>query len=73
MNIPSDDINPSSASPTKWSRILKQFVGNLSTNCLSVFDHFVGLVVKGLNSSKRDYIKNETNSDLQNISCENPT
>ena len=28
---------------------LKQFVGNLLTNCLSVFDHFVGLALKGLN------------------------
>ena len=28
--------------------MLKQFVCNLLTNCLSVFDHFVGLVLKGL-------------------------
>ena len=34
-------INPLSANPTKWSNTLKQFVGNLTTNCLSVFDHFV--------------------------------
>ena len=27
---------------------LKQFIGNLPTNCLSVFDHFVGLALKGL-------------------------
>ena len=27
---------------------LKQFVGNLPTNCLSVFDHFVKLALKGL-------------------------
>ena len=33
---------------TKWSNALKQFVGNLPTNCLSVFDHFVGLALKGL-------------------------
>ena len=26
---------------TKWSDTLKQFVGKLSTNCLSLFDHFV--------------------------------
>ena len=26
----------------------KQFVSNLLTNCLNVFDHFVGLVLKGL-------------------------
>ena len=41
-------FNPLSANPTKWSNILKQFVG-LSTNCLSVFDHFVILALKGLN------------------------
>ena len=27
---------------------LKQFVGNLPTKCLSVFDHFVGLALNGL-------------------------
>ena len=34
----------------KWSNTIKQFVDKLATNCLSVFDHFVGLVLKGLNS-----------------------
>ena len=38
-----------SANPTKSSNTLKQFVGNLPTDCLSVFDHFVGLALKGLN------------------------
>ena len=33
---------------TKWPNTLKQFVGKLPTNCLSVSDHFVGLVYKGL-------------------------
>ena len=28
---------------------LKQFVASLPTNCLSVFDHFVGLALKGIN------------------------
>ena len=42
-------VNPLSANFTKWSNTLKQFVGNLPTNCLSVFDHFVGLALKGLN------------------------
>ena len=37
-----------SANPTKWSNTLKQFVGKLPTNCLSVFDHFMGLAFKGL-------------------------
>ena len=41
-------INPLSANPTKWSNTLKQFVGKLPTNCLCVFDHFVGLALKGL-------------------------
>ena len=41
-------LNPLSANPTKWSNTLKQFPYNLPTNCLSVFDHFMGLVLKGL-------------------------
>ena len=41
-------INPFSANFTKWSNTLKQFFGNLPTNCWSVFDHFVGLTLKGL-------------------------
>ena len=35
--------NSLSANPPKWSNTLKQFVGSLPTNCLSVFDHFVKL------------------------------
>ena len=45
-------INPLSANPTKWSNTLKQFVGNLPTNCLSVFAHFVGLALTGLKLEK---------------------
>ena len=45
-------LNPLSANPTKWSNILKQLVGRLLlTNCLSVFCHFVGLALKGLNNT----------------------
>ena len=33
------------ANPTKWSNTLKQFVGKMPTNFLSVFDHFVGLAL----------------------------
>ena len=33
--------NPLSANPTKWPNTVKQFVGKMPTNCLSVFDHFV--------------------------------
>ena len=39
-------FNSLSANPTKWPNILKQFVGKLSTNCLSVFNRFVGLAYK---------------------------
>ena len=42
-------INPLNANITKWSNTLKKLVGNLPTNCLSVFDHFAGLALKGLN------------------------
>ena len=42
------DFNPLSANITIWSNILKQFVGNFLTNCLSVFDHFMRLALKGL-------------------------
>ena len=50
------DIRPSlneifnllSANFTKWSNTLKQLVAKLPTNCLSVFDHFVGLALAGL-------------------------
>ena len=45
-------LNPLSVNFTKWSNTLKQFVGNLPTNCLSVFDHFVGLALKGLTKTK---------------------
>ena len=42
-------FNSLSANPTKWSNTIKQFVGNLPTNCLNEFDHFVGLALIGLN------------------------
>ena len=42
------NFNPLSANPTKWSNTLKQSVGNLPTNCLSVFYHFMNLAFKGL-------------------------
>ena len=46
-----ETLNPLSANPTKWPNTLKQFVGKLPTNCLSVFGHFVNLALKGLTSS----------------------
>ena len=51
LGIPSSFIlsfNLLSAHRTKWSNTLKQFVGKLATNCLSVFDHFVRLALKRL-------------------------
>ena len=45
-------FNPLSANPTKWPNTLKQFVGKLPTNCLSVFDHFVKLALKGLSNDQ---------------------
>ena len=47
-NVNPDFFNALSAIFTKSSNTLKQFVGNLSRNCLNVFDHFVGLALKGL-------------------------
>ena len=41
-------INPLNANPEKWSNTPKQIVGNLPTICLSVFDHFMNLALKGL-------------------------
>ena len=40
-------LNPLSANRRKWSMCLTK----LPTNCLSVFDHFVGLALKGLQES----------------------
>ena len=45
-------INPLSVNPEKWSDTLKQIVGNSPTICLSVFDHFMNLALKGLRTSK---------------------
>ena len=47
-------INSLRTNPTKWSNTLKQFVGHLPTNCLNVFDHFVGLALKGLKQLGRN-------------------
>ena len=42
------NVNPLRVNFTKWSNTPKQFVGKLLANCLSVFDHFVVLTLKGL-------------------------
>ena len=60
-------FNPLSANLTKWSNILKQFAENMPTNCLSVFDHFVGLALKGLKimtSSILSFLSNKFISNL---------
>ena len=44
-------LNPLNANFTKWSNTLKQFVGKFSTNCLSVFGHFINLALKGLSEN----------------------
>ena len=49
-------VNPIRAKFTKWTNTLKQFVGNLPTNCLSAFDHFVELALKGLTYFMPQYL-----------------
>ena len=41
-------FNPLNTNPEKWSNTPKQIVGNLPTICLSAFDHFMNLALKGL-------------------------
>ena len=66
-------VNPLNAKFTKWSNILKQFVGKLPTNCLSVFDHFVGLALKGFSlwmfcmSFINDIFKNSKTQKLSTV------
>ena len=59
-------FNPLSANFSKWSNTLKQFVGNLPTNFLSVFGHFVGLALKGLSSrvGKKAFFKENENKTM---------
>ena len=53
-------LNALSVKPTKWSNTLKQFVGSLSTNCLSVLDHFVRLALKLLKGLIHSFPSKET-------------
>ena len=57
-------INALNANPTKWSSTLKQFVGKLPTNYLSMFDHLVGLVFKGF------YFSQATESVVSCFECQ---
>ena len=61
-------LNPLSANPTKWSNTFKQYVGKFLTNCLSAFDHFVGLALKGskyLQSICSEHIKPVHSTQVQ--------
>ena len=42
-------LNPLRANPTNWSNTIRRL---LPMNSLRVFDHFVGLTLKGLSYSK---------------------
>ena len=56
LDEPQQNINRLSANPSKWPNTLKQFVGILPTNCASVFDHLMGLALKGLTMSHNQII-----------------
>ena len=43
-----------------------QFAGKLPTNCLSVFDHFVKSMLKGLRQKEHTY-KNENTANVKTI------
>lgn len=47
-------FSPLNANAKKWSKTIKQFLGNQPTNRLSVFDIFVALVLKGLTILKNE-------------------
>ena len=47
-NVGTYCVNSLNANPTKWSNTLKQFISNLPTKYLSVFDYFVGFALNGL-------------------------
>ena len=50
-------LNPLNAKFIKWSNTLKQIVGKLPTICLSVFDHFSGLALKGLSTQRTPIVE----------------
>ena len=49
LNLYQCTFNPLSVNPIKWSNTLKT-CRLLPTNCLNVFDHFLGSALKGLTS-----------------------
>ena len=53
-------INPLRANLTKCSNTLKQFVGKLLMDCLSLFGHSVGLASKRLMTpGMKEYLKSD--------------
>ena len=73
--IPAEkSVDPLSASPTKWVKQIQAIRKQKSTNCLSVFDHFVGLALKFLNSGKSNInnvsLRIWTNSSIQYVLVE---
>ena len=49
-------FNSLSTNLQKWSNTQKQFIGNLPTNCLSVFDHSGKLALKRLTFSTFNHL-----------------
>ena len=60
-------FNPLNVKFAKWSNTLKQFFGKLPTNCLSAFDHFVGLILKGLSFKIPDLKENVEHSQTERV------
>ena len=58
-NLPATVSNILNTNSTKWSNKLKQLDCNLPTNFLSLFDHFVGLALKGLKNNSYEALLSE--------------
>ena len=61
------EVNLLSADFTKWPDTFKQLVGKFPTYCLSVFDHFVRLLLKGLIYSLKSAYYLELNLEIMLI------
>ena len=58
-----------SANAIKWFNTLKQFRRQQTTNCLSVFDYFVGFTLKGLNWQNQRMINDKLTNWILNDTC----
>ena len=58
------NLNALSTNFTQWSNTLKQLVRKLLRNCLTVFDHFVGLALKGLILAIKRFISRREKPDF---------